>query len=105
SLARWRGTGAANGQVPRPAGVATDAGGNVLVTDYPQHRVQKFVTPPAIAIVSDIGNDQGRQVRLRVSRCSADVSGSGAAILRYDVFRRVDPLPGQTPTGPATAGG
>ncbi len=42
--------------------------------------------------MSDIGNDQGRQVRLRILRSSADSPGSGAPILRYDIFRRIDPL-------------
>ena len=81
-------------------GVAVDGAANVYVVDY--SRIQKFTTPASIAFVSDVRNDQGRQVRLRVKRASGDSPGSGLTIPRYDVFRRIDPLPGQdsaSPTG------
>lgn len=91
ALAEWGSYGGAAGQFNVPCAVCTDAPGNVYVADCDNHRVQKFATPPAIALISDIRNDQGRQVRLRILRCSADAAGSGVPILRYDVFRRIDP--------------
>jgi hypothetical protein len=71
--------------------VTADALGNLLVADA-HLRVQKFAAPPSIAMVSDVGNDQGGQVRLRVLRTSMDDPSSTAPVLRYDVFRRIDPL-------------
>ena len=82
-----------NGQFNVPVGVATDAAFNVYVAEFNNNRVQKFVAPPSIALVSDVGNDEGREARLRILRSSADSPGSGASIVRYDIFRRIDPLP------------
>jgi hypothetical protein len=48
--------------------------------------------PPAIAFVTDVGNDQG-EVQLRVLRGSADSPGTGVTITGYEVYRRNDPLP------------
>jgi hypothetical protein len=93
-LAQWGSSGVGDGQFNSPVGVAADASGNVYVADRNNNRIQKFGTSPAIALVSDIRNDQGRQVRLRVLRASADSPGFGPTILRYDVYRRIDPLPG-----------
>jgi len=84
--------GNGDGQFILPVGIATDAGGNVIVTEDGGQRVQKFVSSPEVALVSDVTNDQGKQARLRVLRASADSPNSGATILRYDVYRRIDPL-------------
>jgi hypothetical protein len=73
--------------------------GNVYVADYGTGRVQKFVTPATITLVSDVHNDQGRNVRLRALRSSGDAPGSGVTIPRYDVFRRIDPLPAASAPG------
>ncbi len=99
-LTQWGMFGSGNGQFSIPSGVATDAAGNVYVADLGNNHIHKFVTPAAIALVSDIRNDQGRQVRLRILRASADSPGSGATVLRYDVFRRIDPLPGAASAAP-----
>lgn len=96
-LSYWGSTGAANGQMAAPIGIATDALGNVYVADTNNSRVQKFVMPPSLAFVSDVGNDQGRQVTLRFLRCSADAAGVGATVTGYEVYRRIDPLPGLPP--------
>ena len=91
----------------RAGRIAAD-GADAWVSDYTSKLVQKFTTlAPSIAFVSDVRNDQGRQVRLRVKRASGDAPGSGVTIPRYDVFRRIDPLPGQasaSPTGIQLAG-
>ena len=89
------GRGAATGNSSNPIGVATDVAGNVFVCEAGStHRVQKFVNPPAIALVSDAGSDQGKQVQLRVLRGSADSPGAGITITGYEVYRRNDALPG-----------
>ena len=65
-LTQGGGPGSGNGQFSNPIGVATDVAGNVFVCEAGStHRVQKFVKPPAIALVSDAGSDQG-------SRCSCE---------------------------------
>src|SRR5207247_1793188 len=91
-LTQWGSLGSGTGQFNPPRGVATDAAGNVYVTD--DNRVQKFVAPASIALVSDVGNDQGRQVQVRFLRSSGDAPGSGATITGYEIYRRIDPLPG-----------
>jgi DNA-binding beta-propeller fold protein YncE len=97
-LSQWGSPGSAAGRFNNPQGIAVDAAGNVFVADYANHRIQKFAggSPPEIALISDVGNDQGRQVRLRILRASADGPGSSTPVLRYDVYRRIDPL-GLTP--------
>ncbi len=44
---------------------------------------------PILTAVSDIPDDQGRQVRLSWARSAYDVTGSIAPILEYSVFRRI----------------
>jgi hypothetical protein len=75
-LAQWGSSGSGSGQFQSPTGVATDAAGNVYVSEYGNSRIQKFALGAQIALVSDIGNDQGKQVRLRILRMSAD-AGTG----------------------------
>jgi hypothetical protein len=99
-IARWGTQGSGNGQFFNPTGVGIDATGNVYVTEANNHRVQKFLTPAAIALASDVRNDQGRWAQLRILRCSADAANAGVAIQNYEIYRRNDPLP-----GPALAGG
>lgn len=48
---------------------------------------------PAILSIDDVGNDQGRQVRIEFSGSSQDASGAGQPVLQYEAFRRIDPLP------------
>jgi CARDB/FlgD Ig-like domain len=47
---------------------------------------------PAIVSVVDVGNDQGRFVRVNALASSRDVP-SATPVLQYEVFRRIDPLP------------
>lgn len=48
---------------------------------------------PAYRILSinDVGNDQGRQVRLRWHHEEHDAAGSDATILLYTIYRKIDP--------------
>jgi hypothetical protein len=43
--------------------------------------------------ISDVKNDQGRQVSLSWIRSEYDTTGSAQPILSYEVYRRIDPLP------------
>jgi tripartite motif-containing protein 71 len=103
-LAQWGTHGSGSGQLNNPTGVVVDASGNIYVADYGNNRVEKFVQPPLVALVSDVGNDQGRQARLRILRSSADSPGAGATITGYGIYRRVDPFPGATGASPAAWG-
>lgn len=68
---------------------------------------------PRILSVTDVGGDQGRQVRLRLRRSNQDAPGAATPVLHYEIHRRVDPgrlalaiagtLRGRAPSaGPAT---
>jgi hypothetical protein len=48
-------------------------------------------TFPVVESIADIGNDQGRQVRLDWTRSSKDFVGAVPQILSYAIYRRVDP--------------
>lgn len=45
---------------------------------------------PRILSVTDVGNDQGRQVRLRWVRSRHDAAGGDPAIVQYGIYRRQD---------------
>ncbi|MCK4224584.1 MAG: dockerin type I repeat-containing protein [candidate division Zixibacteria bacterium] len=45
---------------------------------------------PSIISASDVGNDQGRQVRVKWERCYYDVEGSDTTITEYSLWRRID---------------
>ncbi len=93
--------GSGDGQFHDSYGVGTDPDGSVYVGDYYNSRVEKFANPPAIALISDVRNDQGRQAQIRFLRSSADAPGVGVTITGYEIYRRNDPLPG--PAGAAEA--
>jgi len=68
-----------------------------------------FDTWPIIASITDVGNDQGRQIRLRWERAQYDEeSPAGPAITDYGIYRRQDgyrcdggklPVPGERSDG------
>lgn len=91
-LVQWGFASGANGNFGQPVGGACDAAGNLYIADTDNQRVQKFVAPPT-AYASDVRNDQGRLVQLRVLRSSADSPGSGSPITGYEVYRRNDAVP------------
>jgi DNA-binding beta-propeller fold protein YncE len=43
-ITQWGSGGTGNGQFNQPIGVATDASGNVYVTDYGNNRIQEFTS-------------------------------------------------------------
>jgi hypothetical protein len=92
--------------------VAADAMGNVLVTGYFTGAVDfgggalnsagstdifiaKFAPgpQPTIVDVTDVGNDQGRQVKIRFERSGLDDAVSATPIRQYEAYLRNDPLP------------
>jgi hypothetical protein len=76
-------------------GWKNDAGGpNAGRIDLYLCRPQ-FILPPEPGILStlDVGNDDGRQVRIRFERSSRDDVGSPTPVLQYETYRRIDPLP------------
>jgi hypothetical protein len=54
---------------------------------------------PAIRSIVDVGNDQGRQVRIRWTAALLDSAGSSTPITEYSIFRRDDALPKGYPPG------
>ncbi len=65
--------------------------GNVSLTGV---GVAPPVNPnPDITSIADIGNDQGRVVRITFARSGRDVINSPTPILQYEIFRRIDDLP------------
>ena len=48
---------------------------------------------PLILFVEDIGNDEGRQVRMKWQASSLDILGSAEPVTGYALWRRIDPLP------------
>jgi hypothetical protein len=52
---------------------------------------------PKITSISDVGNDQGRQVRVKWNRCYYDSVGSPTGITEYNIWRRVDQYKGSSP--------
>ncbi len=49
--------------------------------------------PPAITSITDVGNDQGRTVRIKWSASRYDTLGNSTPITAYTIWRRIDPLP------------
>jgi hypothetical protein len=104
--------------------VAMDASGDVLVTGYFSGTVNfgggslvsagssdifvaKYgVSPaePVISAITDIGNDQGRQVKIRFARSEYDQAVSFTPIVEYVAFRRDDPVPATQSTAKDQAG-
>jgi len=91
SISQWGSYGSGSGQFAPATDVAVDPAGNVFVTDYNGNRVVKFTTPPVVLLVSDVGNDQGRQSRLRIKGASVDAPGNGG-VTGYAVYRQVEAL-------------
>lgn len=57
-------------------------------------RTNAFSHPvPLVTAITDVGNDQGRQVRITMLSSTRDAAGSPTPVLQYEAFRRIDPLP------------
>jgi hypothetical protein len=60
-----------------------------------------FAPQAEVSAITDVGNDQGRQVRISFLASSYDEAGSPFPILQYEVFRRIDDLPFPLHANPA----
>jgi hypothetical protein len=47
---------------------------------------------PVITSIADVGNDQGRKVRIRFEQSAYDHAGSNAPVTSYEIYRRNDPV-------------
>ena len=102
-LLKWGSYGSGDGQFENPYGVAIDGSGHVYVADYMLCNIQKFGPALKVNSIADIRNDQGRQVRITFTNLAPPLA---ASIIRYDVLRRIDPLPSPSrPTLEHRAGG
>jgi hypothetical protein len=72
---------------------------DVFVTRYDANPAE-----PVITSVADIGNDQGRKVKIRFERSGHDQPLSSSTVLQYEAFRRDDLPPAALhgPSGPTT---
>jgi hypothetical protein len=103
--------------------VATDVSGNVLATGYfwgsvdfgggdlvaaGEHDIflAKYANDtqePDIASIADIGNDQGRQVKITFVRSGYDQPGTPTVITSYEAYRRNDAPPAAMPASDEVA--
>jgi hypothetical protein len=54
---------------------------------------------PAIGSIVDVANDEGRRVEISFSRSGYEAAGVHDAVVQYEAFRRIDPLPFAQPVG------
>ncbi|MBM4131185.1 hypothetical protein FJ250_09180, partial [bacterium] len=54
---------------------------------------------PQILSVADIGNDQGRKVRVRFASSAQDAPGAATPVTAYEIYRRADLVGGAAPAG------
>jgi len=77
-----------------------DLGGGIVSGKSGSAFFAKYgVGEPFISSIADIGNDQGRNVRLSVTRSLLDNGTAAHPITEYQAFRRVLPLPASAMRG------
>jgi len=85
-------TGGFYGTIDFGGGPLTSAGGSdIFLAKF------RFSQEPIIMGIEDIGNDQGRQVRINFISSVEDEAGASTPILQYEAYRRIDPLPAVAP--------
>ncbi len=71
-------------------------GGELYAAGSADIMVAKFGSAagqPQISTIADVGNDQGRQVRITFAASGGDLPGATPQVSQYEAFRRIDPLP------------
>jgi FlgD Ig-like domain len=58
------------------------------------------IAEPAITSIKDVSNDQGRSVRIALSRSALDDGSAASPVTEYRAYRRVLPLPSVAMRGP-----
>jgi hypothetical protein len=82
-------TGYFNATLDFGGGLVGSAGSaDAFVARYTEHSIA-----PAITSISDIGNDQGRKVRITFDRSAHDISASPTQVNHYEAYRRNDAPP------------
>ena len=56
-------------------------------------RLADGLANPSITAITDVGNDEGREVQISFDRSVHDDAGSPAQVTTYEVYRRDDPAP------------
>ncbi|MFH0952626.1 MAG: T9SS type A sorting domain-containing protein [Patescibacteria group bacterium] len=93
-VSKWGEQGSGDGQFNFPHGVAITTNGNVYVVDNSNHRIQEFVIyEPHNLVIADVGNDQGRQIRLSWLAAYKDDPSNQNPVVKYTIWRRIDTLP------------
>jgi hypothetical protein len=82
-------TGSLTGTVNFGGSNLVSAGGNdvFLAAYWPDP------TEPVISSITDVGNDQGRQVQIAFSRALPDDPASALPVIRYEAYRRINAPP------------
>jgi hypothetical protein len=83
---------------------SVNLGGGPLVSPTQRGFVVEYDVAPLkgeILSIEDVGNDQGRWVRLTISSHPQDHFGASPAVTQCEVYRRIDPLPSGTSGEPA----
>jgi hypothetical protein len=88
---------------------ATDAAGNearcsFAVTVIDCGCCKDLAPPPKICSIKDIGNDQGRQVRVTWCASSQEFPPGNPSVFEYLLYRRIDTLPVPPPVSPVDIG-
>ena len=113
-------TGGTTGEAAR--GIVVDGGGNVLATgnftgpanfggailtttgagdnDIFLVKFDPLTGPPAISTIADVGNDQGRQVKIWFTRSGCDAATASLPVTQYECYRRDDAPPAFTASNP-----
>jgi hypothetical protein len=82
--------------------VAVDLSGNIILAggyDLPGNAGQNITKfgpgeeRPFVSSIVDVGNDQGKQVRVAFTRSAHDRADDGTPITQYQVFRKIKALP------------
>jgi len=76
--------------------LTVDFGGPPLTTLYRDLFLAKYgpdVVQPCIQSIVDVGNDQGKQVKIYFAASPYDEPSAPSEVIRYDAYRRNDPLP------------
>ena len=87
-----------NGTVDFGTGDLANAGSSTT-WDVFLMKLTGAVAEPVISDITDIGNDQGRKVKVRFSRAGADDRLATIPVTRYAAFRRDDPPPAVSTQG------